>query len=251
MSPTPNAQGPHGSDGSPGSDAITDELPLAYRKGGSTEGLLPIIGYFVGENIGSRFIGDEWGDRLAIILMTAAAGWAVLQRKRRGDAIGWWIPTIAIYLFLRGIAGLIWGEDVFLGIGIALKVGLGLAALISVLIAKPIAAKLAPMVLPFSDSTQAHPRYLRTMGKLTLGYAIYQLVTVGFEIWLLGETESGSGFLLIRTAIGMVGGFVGFLAAAFYAERSLRGIPGFPGVMQMFEDIGMQIEADRAKRKNS
>ena len=223
-----------------------DELPLAFRRGSSTEGLLPLAGFLIGDQIGSRLIDDLWGQRIAIVLMTLGAGWSVLQRQRRGQAIGWWIPSLAVYLFARGVAGLIWGEDVFLAIGIGLKVALGLAALGSVLIGRAAAGLLAPLVLPFDEATQAHPRYISTMRNLTLGYAVYQLVTVGFEIWLLGETESGSGFLIIRTIIGTAAGFFGFIGAVFYADRRLRGIPNFPGVMEMFEQIGQALEARRA-----
>ena len=221
------------------------ELPVAFRKGSSTEGILPLAGYIAGDQIGSRIFDDDWGVRIAVVLMTLAAVWAIVQRQRRGESIGWWIPSVAVYLFIRGVAGLIWGETVFLAFGIGLKVALGLAALGSVLIGKPLAAMLAPLVLPFSESTQRHERYVTTMRNLTLGYAVYQLVTVGFEIWLLGETESGSGFLLIRTLIGTAAGFVGFLVAVIYADRKLRGIPGFPGVMAMFEEIGLAIEEQR------
>jgi hypothetical protein len=222
-----------------------DELPIAFRKGSSTEGILPILGYVLGDQVGSRLFGDTAGDRIAIVLMTLAAVWAVVQRQRRGEAIGWWIPSIAVYLFIRGVAGLIWGEDVFLAIGIGLKVALGLVALGSVFIGKALALKLAPMVLPFSAEIQAHKRFITTMRNLTLAYAIYQLITVGFESWLLGETESGTGFLLIRTAIGTVAGFVGFIAAVIYADRKLRPIPDFPGVMELFEEIGAKLEARR------
>lgn len=228
-----------------------DELPLAYRKGSSTEGLLPILGYVIGDQLGGRFFGDTAGDRIAIILMTAAAGWAVVQRQRRGESIGWWIPSVAVYLFFRGVAGLIWGEDVFLGIGIGLKVALGLAALGSVLIGRAAAAKLAPLVLPFSDAIQAHSRYRSTMRNLTLAYAVYQLVTVGFEIWLLGETDSGTGFLIIRTLIGSAAGFIGFIGAVFYVDRRLRAIPEFEGVMPMFEEIGMALEERRALERGA
>lgn len=229
---------------------IDDELPLAYRKGSSTEGLLPILGYVLGDQLGSRAFGDDAGDRIAIVLMTLAASWAVVQRLRRGEAIGWWIPSVAIYLFFRGVAGLIWGEDVFLGIGIGLKVALGLAALISVFMGRALAGQLVPLVLPFSIDVQNHGRYRSTMRNLTLAYAIYQLVTVGFEIWLLGETDSGTGFLIIRTLIGSAAGFIGFIVAVFYVDRRLRPVPGFSGVMPMFEEIGMQLE-ERKKNERS
>jgi len=228
-----------------------DNLPAAYRPGSSTEGLLPIIGFVIGDQLGSRAFGDLWGDRLAISLMTLAAGWAVIQRQRRGVAIGWWIPSIAVYLFCRGIAGLIWGEDVFLAIGIGLKVALGLGALGSVLIKKPAAALLAPMVLPFSDATKAHPKFYTTMRNLTLAYAVYQLVTVSFEIWLLTASDSGTVFLLVRTLVGTAASFVGFFVAAFYANRSLRDIPDFPGVLPMFEEIGMILEERRQAEKDA
>ncbi len=233
-------------DDSPPAD---DELPLAYRKGSSTEGILPILGYVVGDQVGTRLVGDTSGDRIAIVLMTLAAGWAVLQRHRRGESIGWWIPSVAVYLFFRGIAGLIWGEDVFLAIGIGLKVALGLAALGSVFIGRAAAAQLAPLVLPFSAEIQEHERYQSTMRNLTVAYAVYQLITVAFEIWLLGETDSGTGFLIIRTLIGSAAGFIGFIAAVFYVDRRLRAIPGFAGVMEMFEEIGIALEQRRDEAK--
>ncbi len=227
------------------------ELPRAYRKGNSTEGVLPILGYILGDQVGSRLFGETSGARIAIVLMTLAAVWAVVQRSRRGESIGWWIPSVAVYLFFRGIAGLIWGEDVFLAVGIGLKVALGLGALVSVVIGRPAAALLAPLVLPFSSEIREHARYLSTMRNLTVAYSVYQLVTVGFEIWLLGETESGTGFLLIRTAIGSAAGFIGFIVAVFYVDRRLRTIPGFGGVMEMFEEIGIALEQRRDEAKGS
>jgi len=228
-----------------------DDLPLAYRRGSTTEGILPLAAFFIGDSVGSRLVNDLWGDRIAIICMTLAAGWAVVQRQRRGEAIGWWIPSVAIYLFVRGIAGLIWGEDVFLAFGIGLKVALGVAALGSVLIGRAILAKLAPLVLPFNEETQAHARYQSTFRNITLAYAVYQLVTVSFEIWLLGQSDSGTSFLIIRTLVGTASGFVGFFVAVFYADRRLRGIPGFPGVMEMFEEIGLALEERRAEEKGN
>ena len=44
------------------------------------------------------------------------------------------------------------------------------------------------------------------MRNVTLAYAVYQLVSVGFEIWLLDSTESGTSFLIIRTLVGWVSG---------------------------------------------
>ena len=226
-----------------------EDLPRAYQRGTSLEGVLPIVAYVAGDQIGTRLFSDNAGVRLAIIMMTLAAGWAGVQRHRRAQAIGWWIPAVAVYLLARGIAGLIWGETVFLATGIGLKVALGLVALGSVLIGRPLAGELAPLVMPFRPEVRTHPRYVSTMRNVTLAYSVYQLVTVGFEIWLLGATESGSGFLVIRTLVGTVGGFVGFLAAIAYADRALRNIPGFIGVLPMFEQIGLALEADRLARR--
>jgi len=234
----------------PAQSIETGELPAAFRSGSSIEGVLPIIGFVLGDQIGTRLFGETAGDRIAIAAMTLLAAWAVVARYRRGQAIGWWIPSIAVYLFVRGVAGLIWGEDVFLAIGIGLKILLGLAALGSVILRRPAVGLLAPLLLPFSESTRIHRSYRITMRNLTLGYAVYQLFAVGFEIWLLGETSSGTGFLIIRTLVGTVAGFVGFILAVLYADRSLRSIPGFPGVMTQFEQIGEALELERAKRSS-
>jgi len=232
------------------SESPTDgELPLAFRQGNSIEGLLPIIGYVAGDQLGTRLWSDTAGTRVAVIAMTAAAAWALVQRHRRGQGIGWWIPSVAAYLFVRGIAGIIWGEDVFLAIGIGLKSALGIAALVSVIIGTPLGAVLSPLVLPFSDEVRAHRLFHVTMRNITLAYAIYQLVSVGFEIWLLANTESGSGFLIIRTLVGTVAGFVGFIVAIVYSDRKMRRIPGFGGIMAMFEQIGEVLEEQRAQAR--
>lgn len=235
-----------------GSDASTDdELPLAYRQGNSIEGLLPIIAYVAGDQLGSRLFSDDAGTRIAVIAMTAAAVWALVQRHRRGQGIGWWIPSVAAYLFLRGIAGIIWGEDVFLAIGIGLKLALGLAAIISVAVGKPLAALLSPMVLPFAEAVRAHRLFFVAMRNITLAYGVYQLVSVGFEIWLLANTESGSGFLIIRTLVSTVASFVGFIGAVIYSDRKMRRIPGFVGILAMFEQIGEVLETQRADTRSS
>ena len=109
--------------------------------------------------------------------------------------------------------------------------------------------ELAPLVLPFSPDVRAHQRFRSTMRNLTIVYAVYQLVTVGFEIWLLQNSASGTAFLIIRTLVGTASGFVGFLLAVVYADRRLRGIPDFPGVLHLFEEIGLAIEEDRAARR--
>ncbi|MGI9607095.1 MAG: hypothetical protein ACR2P0_13240, partial [Acidimicrobiales bacterium] len=94
-----------------------------------------------------------------------------------------------------------------------------------------------------------HRSYRSTMRNLTIAYSIYQLVSVGFEIWLLANSASGTVFLVIRTLVGTASGFFGFMIAVFYADRKLRGIPGFPGVMHQFEQIGIALEEGRAARR--
>ena len=56
-----------------------EDLPAAYQQGRSTEGILPIVAYVAGDQIGSRLFSDTAGVRLAIVLMTLAAAWAVVQ----------------------------------------------------------------------------------------------------------------------------------------------------------------------------
>lgn len=215
------------------------------------EGLLPLIAYIGGERLGTWQFGEVSGDRIAIVAMSLAAIWAGIQRHRRGQALGWWIPGLFVYLLVRGVSGLIWGEDVFLAFGIGVKVALGLGALISVAIGRPLAYELIHLVLPFSETVKAHPIFRLTFRNVTLAYAIYQLVSVAFEIWLLDSTESGTGFLVIRTLVGWAAGFVGFFVALFYIDGRLKHIDGFDGVMPMMEEIGIALEADRARNKSA
>ena len=138
----------------PSSPADSSGLPVAYRQGNAFEGLLPIIGYMAGNQVGSRLFSDTAGDRLAILAMTLAAGFAVVRRHRRGRAIGWWIPSVAVYFLVRGAAGLVFGEKVFLSFGIGLKVALGLAAPVSVFVGRPLAAELSPLILPLTEQVR-------------------------------------------------------------------------------------------------
>jgi hypothetical protein len=107
------------------------------------------------------------------------------------------------------------------------------------------------MVLPLGPSVRAHRLFHLTMRNITLAYGIYQLVSVGFEIWLLANTESGTGFLIIRTLVSTVAGFVGFIGAVIYSDRKMRAIPGFVGIMAMFEQIGEVLEAQRARARSA
>ncbi|MGI9605933.1 MAG: hypothetical protein ACR2P0_07310, partial [Acidimicrobiales bacterium] len=143
-------------------DEPSGELPVAFRQGNTFEGVLPILAYFAGDQLGTRALSETAGNRIAIVAMTLASGFAIVQRHRREQAIGWWIPSVAGYLFIRGIAGLIWGEDVFLAFGIGLKVALGLTALVSVMIGRAIVGELAPLVLPFSEEVRQHRSYRST-----------------------------------------------------------------------------------------
>jgi len=224
-----------------------EDLPAAFRRGSAFEGLLPLIAYIAGERLGTWQFGEVSGDRIAIAAMSLAAVWSGVQRHLRGQSIGWWIPGLFVYLLVRGIAGLVWGEDVFLAFGIGVKVALGVGALVSVVIGRPLAHEFIHMVLPFTEAVRAHPVFRRTFRNVTLAYAIYQLISVAFEIWLLDSTESGTGFLVIRTLVGWVAGFVGFFIALFYVDAKLKPIDGFDGVMPMMEEIGEALEADRAR----
>ncbi len=181
----------------------------------------------------NRFGGLRWA-------IAGASIWGVrsmVARKRRGSPIGKFLPLLLAYLLIRGGLGILFdSENVYFGIGIAGKVAIGLFCLATVVANKPILGRLAPMLFPFDEATQAHPIYHSTMSHLTILAGAYQLLTSIWDVWLL-LNSSVEGFVLIRFLVGTVLSIAVFIGGFFYAQRRLDKIPGFEGLFAMLEKL--------------
>lgn len=216
--------------------------PATTMPAGSAWESLVLVGLFVGaERLGDRVQGDGEGLKWAIVAATLWGIYTMVRRWQRGLPIGRFLPIILAFLVVRGSLGVIFdSEDVYFGIGIGTKVLVGLVFIGSVVVRRPLVAVLVPYVFPFDAQTRAHPTYYSTMVHLTLLVAAYELLTSAWDVWLL-DNASASGYVVIRSGVGMVTGMAAFIGAFVYAKRRLDTIPGFEGMMPMLERLSTEM----------
>ncbi|MDH4168399.1 MAG: hypothetical protein OEW42_02315 [Acidimicrobiia bacterium] len=220
-----------------------DSPPSAgnLMNGGSAFESLMLVLLFVGaEQLGNRVQGDGAGLKWAIVAATVWGMYTMVGRWRRGLPIGRFLPLILAFLVVRGALGVAFdSEDVYFGIGIGTKVLIGTIFVGSVVIGRPLAAMLLPFVFPFDAATRSHAIYRSTMVHLTLVVAAYEYLTSVWDVWLLANS-SASGYVVIRSGVGMVTGFLTFFGSFWYAKRRLDTIPGFEGTMAMLERMSTE-----------
>ena len=188
---------------------------------------LPVLAFV----IANRFGGLKW----AIAAATAASVRSAYQRRRRGARVGWYLPVVTGMLIARGTIAIIFDSSaVYFGLGIATKALIGVGLMVSVLIGRPALAELAPLVIPFDHVTRAHPIYRRTMTTLTWVAAGFELLTSAWDVWLYNNASLNE-FVIVRFVAGWVMGFAVTMAAIVWAHLRLSRIPGFPGILALFD----------------
>ena len=176
----------------------------------------------------------------------ASLGWAVagatawgikaaVSRRRRGEAVGRFLPALIAYLVVRGVIGIVTdSEAVYFGIGIGTQALIGMALVASAVVGRPFLARVFPLAVPLATETVAHPVFRRTMGRLTVALGAYQLLTSAWSIWLYDQT-SPDRYLVIRALVGWPTGFIASCLGLWYADRALRAAPGFPGLLVILD----------------
>lgn len=221
---------------------IQPQIAAARPAGLGGSGAVDSIGSVAAFMIGNRLSGLG----LAIGLVTAWSLIAVLRRYRSGIGIGKLLPITTAYLVARGAIGLATGSKaVYFGTSIATKVAIGLVLLGSVVVRRALLPRYAPLVIPFPAFVLAHERYYRTLRNVTVIAGIYEIGTAAWDVWLYNRTST-NGFVLIRLGVSWVSGFVAIFGAIFYADTSLRKIPGFEGLLAVMEDLTASLNAKKA-----
>ena len=202
--------------------------PEGPPRGRTLDSIMPIV-LFIGLN---RLAGLGWA-------VLGATVWSIkiaATRRRRGEVVGKFLPILVGYLVVRGIIGILTdSEAVYFGIGIGTKACIGVALIVTSLIGRPFLGRVFHLALPFDRATRAHPAYLQMTSRLTVVLGIWQLLTSVWDIWLFNQT-SVDGYVLIRALVGWPTGFILTVGGFWYANRALRAVPGFPGLMHLLEE---------------
>jgi hypothetical protein len=219
---------PAGPDQDPDPD---DDAPTAGGLAGASlmDSVMPVV-LFVGLY---RLLGLPY----AIVGATAWSVKTAVMRRRRGLKVGWLVPVVVGALVVRGIIGIVTdSEAVYVGTGIAGKFLIAAALVGSVVIGRSAAGQLAPALFPFPRSVQRHELFRSTMAHITLGAAVYYVISGLIDIWIYNRS-SIEGYFVIRLLVGWPLGAIGILLAFFHTNRRLNRIPGFVGMQSLLEDM--------------
>lgn len=198
--------------------------------------------FFVLDSVGTD---RQWFAAAVVV----SVGWSiksVVRRRRQGIAVGRFIPVVTAWLVIKGLVGVLTGnEDIFFGMSIGAKIAIGLALIGSVIAKKSFAGTAAPHVFGFSEAVQAHPSYISAMATITLVGAGYEFLSAGFDVWLLFIRDaSANQFVIVRYIVNWGASSLAIFGAMAYLGRRLSDIEGFPGVMAIFE-AHVEATADR------
>jgi hypothetical protein len=221
-------------------------LNPSFRESGAFDSIVSVAAFIVLDKIA----GLPW----AIAGATAWSLKATYVKHRKGQAIGWLLPTTTVYLIIRGVIGIITdSRAVYFGIGIGTKMLIGLGLIGSVVIGRGILAMYAHRILPFPEAVRTHRIFRSTMNHLTLFAGVYELGSAAWDIWLYNHSST-SGFVVIRLLVNYVATFVAIFGGLFYMDVRLKRIPGFGGLLELAEaviDASDHSKASRAKTAHS
>jgi hypothetical protein len=209
----------------------------SFRESGAFDSMISVAAFILLD----KFAGLPW----AIAGATLWSLKATYVKHRKGQSIGWLLPTTTLYLIVRGTIGIITdSRAVYFGIGIGTKMLIGLGLIGSVVIGRGLLATYAHRILPFPDDVRAHRIYRSTMNHLTLFAGAYEIGSSFWDIWLYNHS-SKSGFVVIRLVVSYASTFVAIFGGIFYMDVRLKRIPGFGGLLELAESV---IEtSDKAK----
>jgi hypothetical protein len=208
-------------------DARVEPLGLA-----SSGGLDSVI------SVGVFMIANRWGGLgWAIGLSTAWSLTAAFRRRRKGLAIGKLLPITAAVLLVRGVIGIVTdSKAIYFGSGIAIQAAIGVGLIASALVGKSVIGQFAHRVLPFPAFVVAHPIYRSTMARLTIVAGTYEIAKSGWDVWIYNNSST-NGFVLLRFLAGWLSGVIAITASIVYADRRLKKIDGFDGMLPMLEEM--------------
>jgi hypothetical protein len=205
---------------------------------GTMDSIISVAAFMIANKLG----GLPW----AIAASTAWSLKAALSRRRKGLAIGKLLPITAGYLVVRGAIGIATdSEAIYFGMGIATQAAIGLGLIVSALIGRSVIGEFAPRVLPFPTHVVGHHLFRSTMAHLTIAAGAYEIAKSGWDVWLYNNS-SVNGFVLLRFLAGWLSGVIAITGCMAYADRRLRRIDGFDGLVPLLETLALPGAPKRA-----
>ncbi len=232
--PTSDGDGEH-----PAVTEIESPKPKPLAGGSNMDQLMPVLLFFVLFNVVNIIA--------AVIAATAWSIKAAIGRRRNGLEIGWWLPTVTIYLIARAIITILVEEEVvdfgisseavYFGIGFATKFLIGIALAVTILVGRPFLAWAIPKVVHLADDLVAHPRYLSTMAHATWMIVAYEVLSAVWDVWLFNNSGFNA-FFLTRSAVNFVTSFIAITFGLMYIDRRLEPLESYPGLTDVLENSG-------------
>lgn len=206
-----------------------DEHSTSARSSGlrSLEPVAPILVFLVLNRIG--------GLRLAVGGSTLWALKLGIDRRRRGQPLGRFVPILTVAIIARGIAGIVTdSETVYFGLGIAGKYAVAAVLIGSALVGRPLAALGAPYLLAATEEMQQHPVWRSTMAIISVIAGLYYLASASLDVVLL-QRNGIEGFVLLRFLANWPLSLAAILLSLAVAQLRLPRVPGVTSALELVE----------------
>ena len=180
----------------------------------------------------NRIAGLRW----AVLAATLGSVGVAVDRRRRGQPLGKFMPVVTAAVVIRGVIGIATGsETVYFGLGIATKYLIAAVLLGSAVIGVPLAERGAPFVMRIPQEMAEHRLFRSTMAIITAIAGLYYVTSASFDIWLF-RRNSVEGFVLLRFFANWPLSAVTLLAILIVLQVRLQKIPGIPPVATLVEE---------------
>ena len=215
---------------------------IATSRSSQLDQMMPVVLFLVFYNLDAVQVAGLNNIEVAVIAATAWSIKAAYSRVRRGLPIGKWLPIITVYLVARAGVAIaverelvdfgVSSEAVYFGIGIGTKILVGLVAVATIVVGRPIALWAVRFVPDLPEALRMDRRFVATLRDVTWVIALYELGSSVWDIWLYNNSGV-SWFVTIRFVANYVVSFVLILATLVYVERRFSKIEGCPSLVDL------------------
>ena len=182
----------------------------------------------------------------AITVVSVLSG---VLRVRNGVGVGKLLPLVTVCIIVRGVVGIITGnDDVYFGIGIGYKFAIAAGLVLSVPLNRNPAVDLVARSLGLPAPMWSHEAFRSAVDRIVVVFGVLMGLAAGFDIWFLGVTDPDE-YVLFRYLINWPL-YVAFTTLSLmFLSRRLGRIPGFPGVMTLLEQQADRRATSRKRRR--